>query len=86
MLKKDQERDRKVIDAAVKAIFERLQYLENALGDKPYLLGEVSLVDIAIVPRFLRLQQWGIFPAPALPKLSAWLDRMVARPSVKPFV
>ena len=86
MLKKVEERDRSVIDGAVNAIFARLQYLESALGDKPYLVGDISLVDIAIVTRFLRLHQWRIFPAPALPNLSAWFDRMVARPSVKPFI
>ncbi|SRR5713226_1955449 len=86
MLKKEEERDRKVIDEAVKDLFERLQYLESELGDKPYLLGEISLADVAIVPRFLRMNQYGLFPTPALPRLSAWLERMMARPSVKPFV
>jgi glutathione S-transferase len=86
MLKKPQERDRKIMDAAVKALVERLQYLETEIGDKPYIVGDISLVDVAIVPRFLRLAQWGVMPSPALAKLSAWLQRMMARPSVKPFV
>jgi glutathione S-transferase len=86
MLKKPGERERKVMDAAVQLLVDRLQYLEAEIGDKPYIAGEISLADVAIVPRFLRLAQWGVMPSPALPKLSAWLQRMMARPSVKPFV
>ena len=86
MLKPKEERDPKIIDTAFKEVVARLQYLENQIGDKPYLVGEISLVDIAIVPRFLRLHQWKLFPAPALPRLSAWFERMIARPSVKPFI
>ena len=86
MLKPKEERDPKIIDTAFKEVVARLQYLENQIGDKPYLVGELSLVDVAIVPRFLRLHQWKLFPAPALPRLSAWFERMIARPSVKPFI
>jgi len=86
MLKKEEERDRKVIDESLKTIFAELQYLENEIGDKPYLVGDISLVDVAIVPRFLRLHQWKFVPTPALPKLSGWFNRMIARPSVKPFI
>jgi glutathione S-transferase len=86
MLKQKDERDAKIIDAAFNEIVARLQYLENQIGDNPYLVGEISLVDVAIVPRFLRLHQWKLFPAPALPRLSAWFERMTARPSVKPFI
>jgi glutathione S-transferase len=86
MLKKDHERDTKVVDNAVKDLFHELQYLETEIGDKPYVMGDISLLDIAIVPRFLRFYQWQIFPTAALPRLNGWLERMMARPSVKPFV
>jgi glutathione S-transferase len=86
MLKKEKERDPKVIDNSLKTIFAELQYLESEIGEKPYLVGEISLVDVNIVTRFLRLHQWSFFPTQTLPKLSGWLNRMMARPSVKPFV
>jgi glutathione S-transferase len=86
MLKKEEERDRKVIEESLKTIFAKLQYLENEIGDKPYPVGDISLVDVNILPRFLRLNQWKFFPTPALPKLSGWFNRMIARPSVKPFI
>jgi glutathione S-transferase len=43
----------------------------------------LSLVDIAIVPRLLRAETYGALPAPSLPRLSAWLERLKQRPSVK---
>ena len=48
-----------------------------------YFLGELSLADIAIAPRFLRAETYGALPAPSLPRLSAWLERLKQRPSVK---
>jgi glutathione S-transferase len=46
-------------------------------------LGEISLTDIDIVPRFLRMESYGAIPAPSLPGINAWLQRMKERPSVK---
>ncbi len=43
----------------------------------------LSLADIAIVPRFLRAETYGALPSPSLPRLSAWLERLKQRPSVK---
>jgi len=60
-----------------------LQYLEEALGNKPYFLGDFSLTDIDVIPRFLRMESYGAMPAPTLPKLNAWLARMKERPSIK---
>jgi glutathione S-transferase len=51
--------------------------------DREFFLGNFSLVDIAIVPRLLRAETYGALPAPSLPRLNAWLERMKARPSVK---
>ena len=84
MIKKNEaERDKKVIDETRKEVATRLQYLEEALGDKPYYLGDYSLTDIAMLPRFPRLKQYGVLPNAALPKLTAWFERMKQRPSVQ---
>ena len=83
MLKPANERNRLVIEEKQRSLRDLLQYLEADLGDKPYFLGEFSLTDIAIVPRALRMEAYGALPAPVLPCLNAWLERMKARPSVK---
>jgi glutathione S-transferase len=75
-------------DAAVAAnnrhrLAELLPYLETALDDKPFFLGELSLTDIAIVPRFLRMEEYGGLDPASSPSLAAWLARMKERPSVK---
>jgi glutathione S-transferase len=84
MIKKNEaERDQKIIAETRKEVATRLQYLEAALGDKPYFLGNFSLTDIAMLPRFPRLEQYGVLPSAALPKLMAWFERMKQRPAVK---
>ena len=84
MIKKNEaERDQKLIGETRKEVAARLRYLEDALGDKPYFLGDYSLTDIAMLPRFPRLEQYGVLPSAALPKLTAWFERMKQRPAVK---
>ena len=83
MLKKESERNPAVMDEKRRTLRKLLDYLEEALGDKPYFLGDLSLTDIAVIPRFLRMETYGAMPAPTLPKLSQWLERMKARSSVQ---
>ena len=84
MIKKNQvERDQKRIAETRKEVTARLQYLEAALGDKPFFLGDYSLTDIAMLPRFPRLEQYGVLPSAALPRLTDWFERMKTRPAVK---
>lgn len=83
MLKEEPDRDRAVIEEKRQTLRDLLQYLEVEIGDKPYLMGEISLADIALVTRFFRMESYGVLPAPSLPRLGAWLQRMKARPSVR---
>jgi glutathione S-transferase len=83
MLKAVNDRNAAVIEEKHRSLRDLLQYLEEALGDKTFFLGDLSLTDIAIVPRALRMEAYGVVPAPSLPRLSAWLQRMKERPSVK---
>jgi glutathione S-transferase len=83
MLKPDAQRNAAVLEDTRERLRDLLVYLEAALGDRNYFLGEFSLIDIAIVPRFLRMETYGALPAPSLPRVNAWLERMKARPSVR---
>ena len=83
MLKPDAQRDRTVLTQTRTKLAELMQYLENALEEKSFFLGDFSLTDIAIVPRALRMEAYGALPAPSLPHLNAWLQRIKARPSVQ---
>jgi glutathione S-transferase len=83
MVKDEKERSQETINAAKQDIKKRLQHLEQELGNKEYLLGDFSLVDADLIPRFTRLEGFGVLPDPALPGLGKYLQRMKERPSVK---
>jgi len=83
MRKPAADRDAAVVADKRRDLERLMLYLEAALADKPFFLGELSLTDIAIVPRFLRMEEYGALPAPSLPRLGAWLQRMKERPSVQ---
>lgn len=82
-LKKEGEADRAVVEETRQTLRGLIQYLEDEIGDKPYFIGDLSLLDIALTTRFLRMESFGVLPTPSLPRLSAWLQRMKERPSVK---
>ena len=83
MRKAEAERDTGTVEEKRRQLRVLLEYLETALGDKTFFLGDLSLTDIAIVPRMLRAETYGALPAPSLPRLNSWLERMKGRPSVK---
>ena len=83
MLKPAVKRDEMIISEKHRRLRDLLQYLESELADQPYFLGELSLTDIAITPRAVRMEAYGALPAPSLPRLNAWLERMKSRPSVR---
>ena len=83
MLKPADKRNGALMEDKRRGLRDLLQYVEAALDDKPYFLGDFSLTDIAVVPRFLRMETYGALPAPSLPRLNAWLARMKERPSVQ---
>jgi glutathione S-transferase len=84
MLKKQAERDHSILDEKRMVLRMLMRYLEDELTEKPYFLGELSLTDIDLVPRLFRFENYGALPDPSLPRLSAWLQKMKERPSVKP--
>jgi glutathione S-transferase len=83
LMKERREQDQEIIDAAKNSLRKLLEHLENELGNQPYLVGDFSLADAALIPRFVRLEGFGVLPDPALPGLGGYLQRMKERPSVK---
>ena len=83
MLKPQADRNSATLEQTRSSLRELLRYLETALGDNDYFLGALSLTDIDVLPRFLRMESYGALPNPELPRLGAWLQRMKERPSVK---
>jgi glutathione S-transferase len=70
-------------DGAAARLDAELGKLDAALADRPWLSGqEFGLADIAYVPWVLRARDMLGVPLDGFPALSAWLDRLVARPSI----
>jgi glutathione S-transferase len=83
MLKNESARNVALMEEKRQTLRSLLGYLEEALEGKAYFLDEISLTDIDLVPRFLRMETYGAIPTPSLPRLSGWLERMKSRPAVK---
>ena len=86
--KPEKERDRQVIDDAVRNLVNLFQRFEEEIAENSYLAGDFSLLDAALIPRYLRMEKWavGIFPNSSLPRMGAWLQRMKERPSMQTFL
>lgn len=83
LMKEAKEQSQPIIDGAKGELRKLLARFEDELGDQPYLLGDFSLVDADLLPRFTRLEGFGVLPDPSLPRLGGYLERMKSRPSVK---
>ncbi len=83
LTKDEKERNSETVEKAKKELHNLLQRLERELGDRDYLAGEFSLLDAALIPRFIRMEGMGVLPDKSLPRLQAWVQRMKNRPSVK---
>lgn len=83
LMKEPTERNQQVVDSATSELKRLLQRFETELGDQPYLAGEFSLLDADLLPRFIRLEGFGVIPDRALPRLAQYMDRIKARPAIK---
>ena len=83
LMKEEKERNHEALESAKRELKNLLQRIEREIGDQPYLAGEFSLLDAALVPRFLRMEGFGVLPDSSLPRLGKWLERIKQRPSVK---
>ncbi len=83
LMKEPKEQNQEILQAAKNSLRELLRPLEEELDEQPYLIGDFSLTDAALIPRFLRLEGFGVLPDSGLPRLSRYLQRMKARPSVQ---
>jgi len=83
LTKEPKEQNQQIIASAKSELKKLLQRFEDEIGDQQYLVGDFSLVDADLLPRFTRLEGFGVLPDPSLPRLGKYLERMKARPSVK---
>ena len=80
-----QEPDEAAVRQALEGLPQWLDYLEGQLGDAAYFVGgRFSIADIAIATILQQLRHAGeAIDAARWPRLAAWADRVLARPSFK---
>jgi glutathione S-transferase len=83
LMKEQKDQNPQIIDTAKGDLQRLLKRFEDELADQDYLIGDFSLVDADLLPRFTRLEGFGVLPDPALPRLARYLERVKARSSVK---
>jgi len=83
LMKEAKEQNAQVIESAKNDLKRLLQRFENELADRDYLMGAFSLVDADLIPRFSRLEGFGVLPDASLPRMAKYMERMKARPSVQ---
>jgi glutathione S-transferase len=83
LMKEPKDQDQQIIDGAKSDLKRLLKRFEEELGDQEYLVGEFSLVDADLLPRFSRLEGFGVLPDSSLPRVGKYLERVKARSSVK---
>jgi glutathione S-transferase len=65
---------------------ELKQYLETLnreMRGREYLVDDYSLADITYIPFFIRRERYKTTIDDHLPHLKAWMDRLLARPTVR---
>jgi glutathione S-transferase len=82
-MKDEKEQNKESIAAAQTEVRRLLQRLETEIGDQSYLVGDFSLADAALIPRFIRLEGFGVLPDKSLPRLAKYIERMKERSSIK---
>ncbi|HVO93092.1 MAG TPA: glutathione S-transferase family protein [Terriglobales bacterium] len=82
-MKDAKEQSQPIVDGAKADLRKLLQRFEVELGEQDYLMGDFSLVDADLIPRFTRLEGFGVLPDSSLPRLARYMERMKARPSIK---
>jgi glutathione S-transferase len=82
MMRPEAERDEKAAMAAIEAIKKPLKVLDDALKDRPFLLGndfsvaDLNVAGVLMLGTFIRLD------LSATPKAQAWLEKCLARPAL----
>ncbi|HEY0915718.1 MAG TPA: glutathione S-transferase N-terminal domain-containing protein [Solimonas sp.] len=76
------EKIQPAIDRYQKETRRLYEVLDTQLGRSEYLAGDYSIADIATYP-WVKIHGWAGVEARDLPHLSAWMDKVAARPAVQ---
>jgi glutathione S-transferase len=82
----DGKPDRSAVDAVLPALRKQLQLLDKAVASTGHLVGDsLTLADLNLLPILYRVRQFpeGAAALAEAPRLAAYVERLMARPSAK---
>ena len=60
-----------------------LTALDREMANREYIVGEYSLADTTFIPFFTRQQRYGVSIDDSIPHVKRWMERLLARPTVR---
>ncbi len=71
------------VEKALANLEKHLLTLEQEMTGREYLVGSYSLADLTYIPFFVRQPRYGFTIDESLPNVKAWMERLLARPSLR---
>ena len=71
------------VEKSKEELKQYLETLNREMRDREYIAGDYSLADITYIPFFCRLERYQATIGNDLPQVSAWMDRLLSRPTVR---
>ena len=70
-------------EKAKEKVRQHLATLDREMANREYIVGEYSLADITYIPFFTRQQRYGVSIDDSIPHVKRWMERLLARPTVR---
>jgi glutathione S-transferase len=71
------------VEKSKEELKQYLATLDEEMRGREYIAGDYSLADITYIPFFTRLERYQATIDGGVPNVKAWMERLLARPTVK---
>lgn len=71
------------VEKSKEELKQYLGTLDEEMRDREYIAGDYSLADITYIPFFTRLTRYQATIDDSVPNVKAWMERLLARPTVR---
>ena len=71
------------VEKSKEELKQYLGTLDQEIKGRDYIAGDYSLADITYIPFFARLKRYQTTIDDSVPNVKAWMERLMARPTVK---
>jgi glutathione S-transferase len=71
------------VEKSKEELKQYLHTLDQEIRGREYIAGEYSLADITYIPFFTRLDRYQATIDDSMPNVKAWMERLLARPTVR---